>query len=52
MKDKNCVAGCNGQWLHDTYTLLQKNEIVVSMFSKAVFTLLEQGRGKHRNLFI
>ena len=52
MKDANCVAGCNGQWLQAAYTLLQKNEIAVSVFSKAVFTLLEQGRGKYRNLFI
>ena len=24
MKDPNCVAGCNGQWLQAAYTLLQK----------------------------
>ena len=24
MKDANCVAGCNGQWLQAAYTLLQK----------------------------
>ena len=52
MKDTNCVAGCNGQWLQTAYTLLQKNEIAVNVFSKAVFTLLEQGRGNYRNLFI
>ena len=49
MKDTNCVADCNGKWLQAAYTLLQQNEIAVSVFSTAVFTLLEQGRGKYRN---
>ena len=29
-----------------------RNEISVSVFAQAVFTLLEKGRGKYRNIFI
>ena len=32
--------------------LLTRNEISVSVFAQAVFTLLEKGRGKYRNIFI
>jgi len=52
MGDGQCIDGCHGQWLEAAYVLLRKNEIEVSVFSKAVYALLEKGRGKYRNLFI
>ena len=47
-----CVAECNGEWMGAAVHLLTRNEISVSVFAQAVFTLLEKGRGKYRNIFI
>ena len=45
-----CV--CNGQWRECAEEILQKNEIPANVFPKAVMTLLQEGRGKYRNILI
>lgn len=50
--DSECVEGCGGKWIQAALDLLAKNEIDVAVFSSAVYTLLEQGRGKFRNIFL
>ncbi|KAJ8050579.1 hypothetical protein HOLleu_03834 [Holothuria leucospilota] len=45
-----CV--CNGQWRDCAEEILHKNEIPANVFSKAVLTLLQEGRGKYRNILI
>lgn len=52
MHEGECLAECNGQWLAAAINLLQRNEIAVNCFAQAVFVLLQQGRGKYRNLYI
>lgn len=47
-----CVANCNGKWMDAAVQLLNRNEISLSVFAQALFTLLEKGRGKYRNIFI
>lgn len=47
-----CADGCNGQYLRAAISLLERNEIPVSAFAKAIFSALELGRGKYRNFFI
>ena len=50
--DSECVEGCGGKWIQAALDLLAKNEIDVAVFSTAIYTLLEQGRGKFRNIFL
>ena len=50
--DSECVEGCGGKWIQAALDLLAKNEIDVAVFSSAIYTLLEQGRGKFRNIFL
>ena len=37
-----CVAECNGEWMGAAVHLLTRNEISVSVFAQAVFTLLDK----------
>ena len=48
----DCVEGCNARWLHQAKDILSRNDINVETFSSAVKCLLEQGRGKYRNIII
>lgn len=47
-----CANGCNGQYLEAATNLLERNEIPVSAFAKAIYSALDLGRGKYRNVFI
>ena len=49
---KDCVPGCNGDWLSAAKEVLSGNDIERSDFGTAVLTLLEKGRGKYRNVMI
>lgn len=51
-KDRNCVDGCGGRWLTLATDILQRNGIPNATFSRAVWELLEKGRGKYRNILI
>ena len=50
--ETDCVANCNGQWLQCAIQSLQRNSYEVTEFSEAVRSLLQLGRGKHRNILI
>ena len=52
MKEGNCADECEGKWIQAATDLLQRNEIDVQVFCKAVYSLLQCGRGKYRNIFI
>ena len=45
-----CVDGCQGKWLEMAEQVLQRNGISRDEFSQAVRNLLQQGRGKYRNV--
>ena len=45
-------AECNGLWLQVATRLLERNEIPMASFFKAIYTTLEQGRGTYHNVFI
>ena len=47
-----CVDGCQGKWLEMAEQVLQRNGISRDEFSEAVRNLLQQGRGKYRNIFL
>ena len=47
-----CVEGCGGRWLEMARQVLQHNDISLNDFSQAVRNVLEQGRGKYRNVFL
>lgn len=47
-----CVEGCQGKWLEMAEQVLQRNDISRNEFSDAVRNLLQQGRGKYRNVFL
>ena len=47
-----CVDGCQGKWLEMAEQVLQRNGISRDEFSEAVRNLLQQGRGKYRNVFL
>jgi len=47
-----CGEPCDGQWLACTKEVLAFNRIEESEFAAAVRSLLEIGRGKHRNILI
>ena len=52
MAEGDCVKECNWRWRQAATRLLENNSIDVTFFSKAIYTLLELGRGKYRNVFI
>ena len=47
-----CVDGCQGKWLETAEQVLQRNGISREEFSEAVRNLLQQDRGKYRNVFL
>ena len=49
---KDCIPGCNGDWLSAAKEVLLAKDIERSDFGTAVLTLLEKGRGKYRNVMI
>ena len=49
---KECIAGCNKQWLTMARDILFHNGIPESKFCEAVKSLLIKGRGKYRNILI
>ena len=51
-RDQDCTDGCEGRWLTLATDILNRNDIQATVFSKAVFELLDKGRGKYRNLMI
>ena len=52
MKKDNCADECEGKWIQAATDLLQRNEIDVQVFCKAVYSLLQCCRGKYRNILI
>ena len=50
--DSECVGRCGGQWYELAIETLQKNSLDMGLFAAAIRTLLERGRGKHRNLLL
>ena len=48
----SCVCPDAGLWLALAYDVLEKNGIDRTVFSKAIYNLLEDGRKKHRNLIL
>ena len=49
---QDCPGTCNGTWLRCAKEVLSLNNYAVTEFSSAMRTLLELGRGKHRNILI
>ena len=48
-----CGPECSGKrWLQMAKEILRKNEINVYVYAEAIRSLLEKGRGKHRNIMI
>ena len=47
-----CTAECNGQWIQCAKQLLRWNHMPIEVFTEAVRNLIEQGRGKCRNILI
>ena len=50
--EEDCVENCNGLWYYCAHETLERNGIQKATYVKAVCDLLEQGRGKYRNIFI
>jgi len=51
-RERECVLGCNGEWLSCAIEILHNNGVPVGIFSEAVTDLLTKGRGKYRNIMI
>ncbi|CAB4043768.1 Hypothetical predicted protein, partial [Paramuricea clavata] len=49
---KECVAGCDKQWLYIAHNVLSRNDIPETEFREAVVSLLTKGRGEYRNILI
>ena len=49
---QQCAPECEGVWLQCAREVLQNNGVQPSEFGKAVRDLLNNGRGKYRNIFI
>ena len=47
-----CIEGCEGRWLRAEEELLQRHEIEKRSFCNAIYSALEKGRGKYRNVYI
>lgn len=50
--NRECIEGCNGEWLVCAMEVLRNNSISSVFFSATVKELLSKGRGKNRNLVI
>ena len=46
------LEGCEGRWLRAAEELLQRHEIEKRSFCNAIYSALEKGRGKYRNVYI
>lgn len=51
-QEGRCVEGCNGQWIVCANEILTNNGISEMYFKDAVKLLLQQGRGKYRNIML
>ncbi len=49
---QDCVTGCEKSWLNCAVEVVSQNGIDVPAFAKAIFDLLQLGRGKFRNVYI
>lgn len=50
---KECVKGCeNKKWLKSALQILQRNDIDVTTYCRAIFRALDKGRGKYTNIYI
>ena len=49
---RECIEGCEGRWLTAAEELLQSHEIEKRSFCNAIYSALEKGRGKYRNVYI
>ena len=47
-----CIENCQGRWLRCAKEVLAANGIELRLFANAIYTLLEKGRGKYRNLML
>lgn len=47
-----CLPGCEGLWLKCALEVLAKNKINKYVFADALRTLIQKGRGKHRNMLL
>ena len=47
-----CIDNCEGRWLRCAKEVLLANGIELRQFANAIYTLLEKGRGKYRNLML
>lgn len=48
----DCVQGCDKRWLSAALDLLNRNGINERFYCDAIYTALNLGRGKYRNIFI
>lgn len=49
---RECIENCEGRWLQCAKEVLTTNGIGVREFANAVYTLLQKGRGKYRNVML
>lgn len=50
--ESGCIENCQGRWLQCAKEVLATNGIELRQFASAIYTLLEKGRGKYRNLML
>ena len=51
-REHPCVCEHHGQWMAMAKDVLINNYIGEDIFAKAIMELLQQGRGKHRNILL
>ena len=49
---RECIEGCEGRWLTAAEGLLQHHKIEKHSFCSAIYSALDKGRGKCRNVYI
>ena len=49
---EECIAGCNGEWLRCAREVLHNNSVHPIVFAFAIRDLMNNGRGKFRNIMI
>ena len=47
-----CIDSCEGRWLKGAKQLLQQHEIEKRSFCNVIYSALEKGSGKYRNVYI
>ena len=50
--DGDCVEGCQGEWYNCAFEVLTSNGINPVTFAATLRDLLQNGRGKYRNIMI